>query len=166
MDYYVIKFIILIVSFVLLAFRVKHNPHWMIGILVIALSIVPNSSIFSDERVVGGGFKLFYRYVYGIFSLWDILIILTFYVAFLANKNISRGVTIYNRYLYVIFFVWIASFFVGIYHAIIVRYGYTTITDVIRQVLPAVYLIISVYVTKIMITTRMGSGLEMQPFFG
>ena len=156
MDYYSIRFALfaVIVIFLIPIFA-RRRAAW-VAVMIIALALVPNSSIFSDVRVVGGGFKLYYRYIGGVLCLWDLLILVAFCLILSSGKLMRTvdPVAQHNRKLYVIGSIWLFGALMGIAHATMFKFGYTSIANVIQQVLPLIYFFVSIRLARTLIQTE------------
>jgi hypothetical protein len=156
MDYYSLRFAFFVVIVILLfPIFARRRASW-VAVMIVALAIVPNSSIFSEERVVGGGFKLFFRYIGGVLCLWDVLILVAFFLI-LSSGKLMRTVdplTQNNRKLYVIGCIWAFGALIGIAHATVFKYGYTSIANVIQQVLPSIYFFVSILLSRTLLQTE------------
>jgi hypothetical protein len=156
MDYYSLRFALFAVIIIFLFPMFARRRAGWVAVMIIALALVPNSSIFSDERVVGGGFKLFFRYIGGVLCLWDVLILVAFWLI-LSSGKLMRTVDPFarhNRKLYVIGGIWIFGALVGIAHATVFKFGPTSIANVIQQVLPSIYFFLSIILARTLLQTE------------
>jgi hypothetical protein len=156
MDYYSLRFAVFVVIIILLFPMFARRRGSWVAVMIIALALVPNSSIFSEERVAGGGFKLFFRYIGGVLCLWDVLIIVGFFLILTSGKltRIVDPLANNNRKLYTIGGIWMFGALIGIAHATIFKFGYTSIANVIQQVLPSIYFFVSILLTRTLLQTE------------
>lgn len=156
MDYYSLRFALFVVIVILLFPMFARRRGSWVAVMIIALALVPNSSIFSEERVAGGGFKLFFRYIGGVLCLWDVLILVGFFLI-LSSGKLKRTLDPLadnNRKLYAIGGIWLCGALIGTAHATVFKFGYTSIANVIQQVLPSVYFFVSIVLTRTLLQTE------------
>jgi len=107
--------------------------------------------VFSDERVLGEGFKLFYRYLFGVFSIWDIFLVFAIFIAFLKNK---RPCSRLDSNLMVVGIIWVIALLLGMVHATIFQYGPTGFRNIATQLAPIFYFAASIYLSLRFIQTE------------
>jgi len=143
--YYQAKLILFSIIFLIFFLHKKMlTGNVIISFLLFALCLVPNSSVFSDQRILGSGFKLFNRYIFGLFSIWDIFLIFSLLLIYI-KKTRSNFHLDFN--LKVVGIVWGFGLAVGIYNSIIFPYGPTSLRNLVTQSLPIFYFIASAYLS-------------------
>jgi hypothetical protein len=151
-------FLAAILSMGLIAAVRTRRADWWLATLVIVLAMFPNSSIIQSLRETGGGFSLFVRYVGGVLSLIDVLLLVLLALAFfVGRRRESMVVTAGKRtdaYLVGLSVIWGMSVFNGLLHATVVPYGPTNFRSVIQGSLPLFYVLCSLAIARLAMHDR------------
>lgn len=151
---------------ILLPLCVRRPAIWVAGLLL-ALALVPNSSVITEVRIGAADlsfYNLFTRYLGGILSTWDILLLVLLGLILAGNRRfrLLGPLSSPNRLLLLICGLWILAALNGLAHATAWRYGYTNIKGVVQQALPAVYLLLSYFLTRAVLERNQDIDLLMR----
>ena len=150
MFIYKIQFFVFVLFIFISLPNIFKRPALWIAFMLFSLALIPNSSVFQEERILGEGFKLFTKYIGGILSIWDIFTLFGFYLVLKSRseKVCHHNSADINDTLHIIYIFWFFSVLNGLAHATFFQYGYTSFRSVVQQAQPAVYFILSLFLTR------------------
>lgn len=136
----------------------KRHADWWLAMLIVILAMFPNSSVDPALRIVAGGFRLFARLLFGVLSLWDVLLGLLLVLALWMHAWTGSRTRHHDRatLLYVVGLavVCCVSALNGLIHASILDFGPTSFRSVVQQSLPVVYLFAAIVIGRLAIVDQ------------
>jgi len=141
------------------------RPAAWVVVLLLALALVPNSSVIVEKRVLGEGFKLFTRHLAGVLSIWDVLLLVLFGFILIDRLRLFSPVVKPNQLLRLLFGAWFLAALNGLAHAAIWRYGFTSFRSIVQQTLPIVYLVLSYLLVRVVLVERRDIDLVVRGLY-